>query len=177
MEFLEFIKQIDKTSWIIISAVVFICGILYVKRSSDTVKTIVLNAINESEERFNSGEGQAKLDFAVETVRGGLPFILRIFMTKAMIISIIEGLLNTISFTFSLDKKVDIIGNDVFKGKKLKLDIEKDKGEIELGVSNKEIEPILSKDSDTELYANVKAETDWKKDTETSVEVGIKKKL
>lgn len=176
MEFLEFIKNMDRTSWIILGVVTLLFAILYIKRSSDTVKKIVLEAICEAECKFNSGEGQQKLEFAVECIRGNLPFIIRLFLTKSTLVTIIEGLLNTISHTFNLDKNVDIKGNDMlFPIKEIKID-KKEIG-VELDTRNKSEIKEASIESDTEVYANVKAKTDWKDNTETSVEVGIKKKL
>ncbi len=176
MEFLEFIKNMDRTSWIILGVVTLIFSILYIKRSSDIVKKIILEAICEAEGKFNSGEGQQKLEFAVECIRGNLPFIIRLFLTKSTLVTIIEGLLNTISHTFNLDKNVDIKGNDMlFPIKEIVID-KKEIG-VELDTRSKSEIKETSIESDTELYANVKAKTDWKDNTETSVEVGIKKKL
>lgn len=172
MEFLEFIKNMDRTSWIILGVVALIFSILYIKRSSDTVKKIVLEAICEAECKFNSGEGQQKLEFAVEVIRLRLPFIIKIFLTKSTLVTIIEGLLNTISHSFNLDKRVDIKGNDtLFSLKKLMVKPSIKTTDVESEIKQVDI------DSDTCIYANIKAETDWKDNTETSVELGIKKKL
>ena len=178
MEFLEFIKNMDRTSWIILGVVTLIFSILYIKRSSDIVKKIVLEAICEAEGKFNSGEGQQKLEFAVECIRGNLPFIIRLFLTKSTLVTIIEGLLNTISHSFDLGKQVDIKGNDiVLPLGDLKVNLDKRMFGVELDTRNNLESKEANFDSNTMIYANVKAETDWKNDTETSVEVGIKKKL
>lgn len=176
MEILEFIKNIDKSSWIILGCFSLFLVIIYIKRSSDIVKKIVLEAINEAECKFNSGEGQQKLDFAVDCIKIKLPFILGIFLTKNSLVSIIEGLLNTVSHTFNLNKQVDIKGNDtIITFKEIK--INKKEIDVELDTRSKSELIEASVESDTEVYANVKTKTDWKDNTETSVEVGIKKKL
>lgn len=167
MEILNFLKSIDIGSWVILITLVLIVIGLYVKRSSLYVKEIVANAIIEAEKHFNSGQGQLKLQFAVTKIRASLPLILRVFITHSMLVNMIEATLNKISCTFELNRKVDIIGNEVAIPKKII--IEKDSIEID----TREIRP----DSDVEVYANVKAKTDWKDNTETSVEVGFKKKL
>lgn len=178
MEFLEFIKNMDRTSWIILGVVTLIFSILYIKRSSDIVKKIVLEAICEAEGKFNSGEGQQKLEFAVECIRGNLPFILKLLLTKSTLVTIIEGLLNTISHSFDLGKQVDIKGNDILLPLDgLRVDLGKRTIGVELDTRDNLGLKEVNIDSDTMVYANVKAETDWKNDTETSVEVGIKKKL
>lgn len=161
MEFLEFFKNMDKTSWIILGVFILFLVVLYVKKSSDIVKKIVLEAITEAECKFNSGEGQQKLEFAVECIRGNLPFIFRLFLTKSTLVSIIEGLLNTISHTFNLDKQVDIKGNEIIiPAKKINLDLNKKDIGIELDTRN-ELQ-INNGDSDLEVYANVKAKTNFK---------------
>lgn len=178
MEVIEFIKNIDRTSWIIIGSFNLLFILLYVRRASDNVKKIVLDVINEAEYRFNSGEGQQKLEFAVEIIRIRLPFILKLLLTKSTLVTIIEGLLNTISHSFDLGKQVDIKGNDIILPLDgLRVDLGKRTIGVELDTRNNLGVKEINIDSDTMVYANVKAETDWKNDTETSVEVGIKKKL
>lgn len=172
---LNYIKQMDLASIIIIGILLILVVILYVKRSSPYVKEVVLNAVIEAENHFNSGEGQQKLHFAVTTIRMRLPLILRMFVTHRMLVTMIETTLNKISDSFELHKKVDIIGNEEIIPKKII--IEQNENTTSMEIDTREFVEEKEKDSDVELYANVKAKTNWKNDTETSVEVGFKKKL
>lgn len=175
-EVLNYIKQVDITSIVIIGVLIALVIWLYVKRSSPYVKEVVLNAVIEAENHFNSGEGQQKLHFAVTTIRMKLPFIFRMFITHRMLVTMIETTLNKISSSFDLHKKVDIIGNEeIIIPKKIK--IEQEENITSMEIDTREYVKEKEKDSNVELYANVKAKTNWRDDTETSVEVGFKKKL
>lgn len=175
-EVLNYIKQIDTTSIVIIGVLIVLVVWLYIKRSSPYIKEVVLNAVIEAENHFNSGEGQQKLHFAVTTIRTRLPLILRIFITHRMLVTMIETTLNKISDSFELHRKVDIKGNEDIIPKKIIIEQEDVKTSFEFDSRDKTtIEE--KKDSNVELYANVKAKTDWRDNTETSVEVGFKKKL
>lgn len=172
MELLNFLKSVDIGSWVILITLVLIVIGLYIKRSSPYVKEIVTNAIIEAEKHFNSGEGQLKLQFAVTKIRESLPLILRVFITHSMLVGMIESTLNKISCTFELDRKVDIIGNEIVIPKKIIIEKKDKTTNIEINTREE-----IKSESDVEVYANVKAKTDWKDNTETSVEVGFKKKL
>lgn len=172
MEVINTLKSIDLVSWVILFTLLMIVIGLYIKRSSPYVKDIVTNAIIEAEKHFNSGEGQLKLKFAVTKIRESLPLILRVFITHRMLVTMIETTLNKISDSFELDKKVDIIGNEIIIPKKIIIEKKNKDTSIEIGTME-----LNKDDSDIEMYANLKAKTNWKDDTETSVEVGIKKKL
>lgn len=176
MEIVNTLKNVDILSWVIIFTLIMVAIGLYIKRASPYVKDIITNAIIEAENHFNSGEGQQKLHFAVTTIRGKLPVILRIFITHRMLVTMIETTLNKISDSFELNKKVDIKGNDSIVYRKI--DIDEVNKTTSLEMDTRPINVVnTSKDSDVEVYANVKAKTDWRDNTETSVEVGIKKKL
>lgn len=176
MEFISFLKSIDKVTYITISMLIVLCIGLYIKRKSPLVKQIVENAIIEAEKKFNSGEGQLKLKYATERVRERVPIIFKVFITHSMTVTIIENTLNKISSTFEIDRNVDIIGNETIVSKKININNNgTNVSELEINVNQPVSED--SKSSDTEVYASLKAKTDWRKDTETSVEIGFKKKL
>ncbi|MGL6167459.1 MAG: hypothetical protein ACRC0Y_04130 [Fusobacteriaceae bacterium] len=158
---LGILKSVDLLSWVILVAVGITLIGLYVKRTSPIVKEIITNAILEAERLFNSGEGQKKLDFAVTVIRLRLPKVLGLFITKSMLVSMIEIILNKISHTFELKTKVDIIGND----DKVNFNVESHKTEE------------YSKEGNTELYGSVKTKTDWKDNADTTIEIGFKKRL
>lgn len=174
---LNYIKQIDVTSIVVIGVLLALVVWLYIKRSSPYVKEVVLNAVIEAENHFNSGEGQQKLHFAVTTIRMKLPLIFRVFITHRMLVTMIETTLNKISDSFELHRKVDIKGNENVIPKKIIIEQEETKTSFEFDTRDKTTIVEEKKDSNVELYANVKAKTDWRDNTETSVEVGFKKKL
>lgn len=95
------------------------------------------------------------------------------FITHRVTITIIESTLNKISHTFNIDREVDIIGNDSIISKKVEIDKKSMQTTMEIKTNNL-IQNTMN-NSDTELYASLKAKTDWKDNTETSVEVGFKK--
>lgn len=176
MEAIEFLKSVDTFSWVATITFILVVIGLYIKRKSPYVKEVVTNTIMEAEKMFNSGEGQQKLKFAVTAIRAKLPMILRIFITHRMLVTMIEGTLNKISDSFDLDRKVDIKGNEMIVPKKIVIEKKDNMTSFELDTREPEVEVEDGK-SNTELYASLKAKTDWRKDTETSVEVGIKKKF
>ncbi|MGL5960696.1 MAG: hypothetical protein ACRCZ0_01905 [Cetobacterium sp.] len=134
---------------------------LYIRRTSPVVKNIVSTAIIEAEKAFNGGQGQEKLEFAVIVIRSRLPRIVSVFVTKRMLVSMIEVTLNKIAKTFEINKVVDIVGNE----DRVRIDVD--------AVVEKE---VVKKDNG-EVYASLKNNTDWKDNTNTSIEVGFKKKL
>lgn len=67
---------------------IFVC--LFIFRSNLIIKKITKNAIILAETKFNSGEGQQKLEYAVNYIQNKLPFILKFIITKKILINIIE---------------------------------------------------------------------------------------
>lgn len=104
--------ELLSNNYVSVALVVIVIVLLYIFRQSKLVINIVGNAIIETEKKFNSESGQIKLDHAVETVQSKLPFILRIILTKYVIVSLIEYMLNFIGKAFKIDKEVDIKGNE-----------------------------------------------------------------
>ncbi|MGL5049888.1 MAG: hypothetical protein ACRC6E_04555 [Fusobacteriaceae bacterium] len=155
------LKSIDLVSWVVLVVVGITLIGLYAKRTSPIVKEVITNAILEAERLFNGGEGQKKLEFAVTIIRLRLPKVLGLFITKSMLVSMIEIILNKISHTFELKTKVDIMGND----NKVNFNVELHKTEGDI------------KDRSTEMYGAVKTKTDWKDNTESTIEIGFKKKF
>ena len=111
-EIIGYIKLHPTISIIIIAIVVLIFILLYIFRETKAVIEIVGNAIVETEKVCNTEKGQAKLDYAVKEIRARLPKIVSIFITKSVLVSLIEFMLNFIGKAFKVDKKVDIIGNE-----------------------------------------------------------------
>lgn len=110
--FLDKFTVLLSNNYVIVGILLLILILLFIFRQTKIVINIVGNAIVETEKKFNSEKGQAKLDHAVEIVQNKLPFFLRVIMTKYVIVSLIEYLLNFIGKAFKIDKVVDIKGNE-----------------------------------------------------------------
>lgn len=175
MQIINMVKSVDILSWVILFTLVMVVIGLYIKRTSPYVKEIVKSAVIDAERHFNSGQGQLKLKFATEKIRQSLPLVLRVFITHRMIVTMIEITLNKISHTFELDTVVDIIGNEDMVHKKINIQNTDEVSEIEISLNQRK--PEIVEESKAEVYASLRAKTDWRDNTETSVEVGFKKKL
>lgn len=170
---MEILKNVDILSWVIIFTLMMVVIGLYIKRASPYVKDIITNAIIEAENHFNSGEGQQKLHFAVTIIKSRLPVVLRVFITRRMLVTMIEVTLNKISSSFELEKVVDIKGNEdsVFK----RVGVETKNKTTSIKLDTRPLE--FKKDTSVEAYANMKTKTNWRDGVETIVEVGVKKKI
>ena len=105
---LEFLKNMDKISIALVIIVMVLIIVMVIKKQYG----IFIDAIRKAEVSLNSGEGQKKLDYAVNYIQGKLPIILRPFLTKKVIVSIIEYLLNKGLQHMGATDKVDIKGNE-----------------------------------------------------------------
>lgn len=105
---LENLKNLDTASIVIIVLAILFLIFMYSKKQYN----IFIEAIRKAEQSLNSGEGQKKLDYAVNYIQSKLPKILRIFFTKKLIVSIIEYLLNKGLQHMGSEEKVDIKGNE-----------------------------------------------------------------
>lgn len=95
----------------IISIIIVVIGIIVFKESK-MVKQIVLDAVVSAETNLNSEGGQAKLENVVTVVKQKLPKFVSIFVTRKMIVDIVEESLNFVSTMYDLKHKVDIKGNE-----------------------------------------------------------------
>lgn len=164
-------SSMDCWSWLFILGLIVLLIILIIFRTKPFVQDIVRNAVIETEELLNSESGQDKLIFATEIVKSKLPFIFKIFITKRTIVTLIEKTLNTLSISFKLNKIVDIKGNDDVP---IKLNVGQDDKHTNFNVIVGEKKQT---DSDTNIYGCVKTTTDWHDETNTSIEIGFKKKI
>lgn len=116
MEFINELINIIKTRPIlaIVVCVVLLIAVilLFVFRETKYAIEIVSNAIIETEKVCNSKKGQEKLDYAVTIVKSKLPKMISIFISKRIIVTWIEFMLNFLGKAFSVEKKIDIIGNE-----------------------------------------------------------------
>lgn len=161
---------------VIISSVVFILFLLclYFLREKKIVRQIIINAICEAEVRFNSGEGQAKLDFATEQIKKKLPRYLSFIVSKSIIVTFIEYFLNKGLQLVKSEKKIDIKGNeDLELVEKIDLNLYKKENSVELKYNKNQ----SIKENKAEVYGSLKVKTDWHDNPDTTIEVGIKKKL
>lgn len=161
---------------VIISSVIFILFLLclYFLREKKIVRQIIINAICEAEVRFNSGEGQAKLDFATEQIKKKLPKYLSFIISKSVIIAFIEYFLNKGLQLVKCEKKIDIKGNEDLEFiEKIDLNLNEKDNSVELNYNK----PQDMKEDKAEIYGSLKVKTDWHNNPNTTIEVGIKKKL
>lgn len=86
--------------------------IIVVFRECRLIKKVILEAIVTAETKLNGQTGQAKLDYVVTTVGQKLPKWVSIFVTKKMIVDIVEESLNFVSAMYKLEHEVDIKGNE-----------------------------------------------------------------
>lgn len=98
--------------FIIICLMLFLCLVVYFYREKEVIKHLALEAALKAEEAFNSGEGQAKLDYAVEYIKRRLPIYLRFIVTKYVLVTIIEKILIEFAEFFGHKVEINIIGNE-----------------------------------------------------------------
>lgn len=91
---------------------ILVIVLLFVFKETKIVIDTVGNAIVEAETKLNSEEGQKRLEYAVKIIQDRLPRFARILITKSMIVSLIELMLNSMNKAFKIDKNVDIKGNE-----------------------------------------------------------------
>lgn len=107
-QIVNYLKSLDKLSIIIIVIFIMFLIFLFIKKQYK----IFIEAIIKAETMLNSGDGQKKLEYAVHYIQSKLPIILKPFMTKKLIVTIIEYLLNKGLQHMGSDNKIDIKGNE-----------------------------------------------------------------
>lgn len=174
-QIITWFKGIGIIGWVGIVAVIIIIVLCIVKKQYGLFK----KAIQEAERIFNSGEGQQKLEYAVEFIKSKTPIYLKPFITKKLIVSIIEWLLNKGADAIGMEEDIDIKGNesDIDINTKIKDELGKSSVEVRYDSNEKVANKIANKESDTNIYGAVKAETDFHGKNNASVEIGIQKTL
>lgn len=193
---LTVIKPLTFVDWIIISAVL-ISLFIVLYRKGKKAKIIINNGIVLAENYFNSGEGQKKLDYAVDYIVAFLPLILRgkyiSKIVKFFIVSVIELILKFVSNVYDLNYTVDIIGNDeslfpsISKIKDVEVDTKIDEINKEIKLEIKKGKEFITpktpsvesidNNSNTQIYGKVTAETDFHDNPTIKAEVGVIKKI
>lgn len=113
MEHLKlFLSNLTLNDYAYIIGAVLIIVLVIVFRESKYVIKLVGDSIVQAEKQLNSEDGQKRLEFAVTQVQQKLPVILKPFVTKYMIVSMIETMLNFMNDAFKLGKTIDIKGNE-----------------------------------------------------------------
>lgn len=107
-QIITFFKSFDLISIVCCVFVILLIILMIVKKQYG----LFIDAIRKAEQYFNSGEGQKKLDFAVKYIQDKLPKILKPFISKKLIVSIIEHLLNKGLQHMGSEEKIDIKGNE-----------------------------------------------------------------
>ena len=151
---------------IYLCVILLIIVILFYFRESKVVVEIVGNVVVEVEKELNNKEGQEKLEVATMRIKESLPKYLSIFISKAMVVNMIEYMLNILNKAFDINNTVDIKGNDVH----IDLDLKNEYKSIELTKD-------IVQDSDFIVYGKVRGETDFRGKNNASIEIGFQKKL
>lgn len=86
--------------------------LVFVFREIKGVVDIVGKAIVEAETKLNGEEGQKKLDYAVTQIQAHLPVFAKPFVTKSMLVTLIENMLNSMNDYFKIEREIDIKGNE-----------------------------------------------------------------
>lgn len=176
-----------KTESIIVLLSILLLIILYFFRSKSIVKKLIVEIINESEKYLNSETGQNKITF-IETKLSEkiklLPFYIRIFIekfiTRHYIVTIIEKVLNEIQDAFDPNAKdIDIKGNEEIKKKRIDIYKNENNKKIGINLERKTITEKIenNKEYNTEIYASLKAETDFHDNPEIKAEIGFRKRF
>ena len=151
---------------IYLCVILLIIVILFYFRESKVVVEIVGNVVVEVEKELNNKEGQEKLEVATMRIKESLPKYLSIFISKAMVVNMIEYMLNILNKAFDINNTVDIKGNDVH----IDLDLKNEYKSIEFTKD-------IVQDSDFIVYGKVRGETDFRGKNNASIEIGFQKKL
>lgn len=107
-----FLSNLTTQDYITFGLGVLVIVLIFIFKESKIVIDTVGNAIVEAETKLNSEDGQKRLEYAVSLVKSRLPKFAGIFITKKMIVSIIELMLNSMNKAFKIEKNVDIKGNE-----------------------------------------------------------------
>lgn len=140
-------------------------GVAFYFKESKFVINLIGQTIVEIERDLNGKDGQQKLEEATKRIREKLPPYLSLFFTKAMIVNMIEFMLNVINKGFGLDYKVDVKGNE----SKIDIDIEDNKLITEYKTEVQE--------NNLRVYGKLKGETDFKGRNNATIEVGFEKRF
>lgn len=109
---MDILSNFTTVDYILVALAIIMIILAIVFRESKYVIKIVGEAIVEAEKKLNSESGQKRLEYAVERIEEKLPCLLKPFMTKSILVSIIEFMLNFMNDAFKTGKIVDIKGND-----------------------------------------------------------------
>jgi len=168
---LEYIKNLDTGSYIIVIALLVILVMLYLFRKTPVVMNIILEAMEWVENEQNSEKGKAKRDLAIKIIRAKLPKILQFLITDSLLITIIEMVLNNGAKMFGVNKTIDIEGNE----SDVSVQVNENIASIKYESSPEVLE--VSEDYDARLYGEVNASTDFHGNDNASIKVGIEKKF
>lgn len=109
---MDILSNFTVVDYILVALAIIMIILAVVFRESKYVIKIVGEAIVEAEKKLNSESGQKRLEYAVERIEDQLPYLLKPFMTKRILVSIIEFMLNFMNDAFKTGKTIDIKGND-----------------------------------------------------------------
>jgi hypothetical protein len=80
-------------SVLLVAAVIAVIVALIVKKQWGILESIVFAMVNKAEHDFGGGVGKLKREAVVEWVYEALPAVVRLFVTKPMLVKLIESVL------------------------------------------------------------------------------------
>ena len=101
---MDILSNFTVVDYILVALAIIMIILAVVFRESKYVIKIVGEAIVEAEKKLNSESGQKRLEYAVERIEEQLPYLLKPFMTKRILVSIIEFMLNFMNDAFKTGK-------------------------------------------------------------------------
>lgn len=107
-----FMSALTTQDYVTFGLGVVIIILLFIFKETKTVMNVVGKAIVDAETKLNGEEGQKRLDYAIAQVQNNLPVFVKPFVTKYLIVTLIENMLNFMNGAFKIERKVDIKGNE-----------------------------------------------------------------
>lgn len=109
---MEWLQNLTTQDYVTFGLGVALLIAFFILRSHAIVINTVKQVLKEEENKFNSEDGQKRIEDIVLKVQAKLPKFAKPFITKALIISIIECAINAFGKTFNVEDKFDIKGNE-----------------------------------------------------------------
>lgn len=109
---INYLNSLTTQDYIGLALGLLVIILLFIFKEAKIVVEVVGKAVVEAETTLNGEEGQKKLDYAVQKVQELLPKPIKAFVTKSLIVTIIEVMLKFMNDAFKLNKNIDIKGNE-----------------------------------------------------------------
>lgn len=115
-QLLNYLQTFSTTDWVIGAICLLLMALILLLRQYQACRDLVESAVRTAESKFNSGEGQQKLDYAISYIIQYSPKYIKWLITKEslkpFLVTCIEKVLAEISSSFGNNNPVDIKGNE-----------------------------------------------------------------